>query len=941
MDLSIRYTVNVTSTKLAHVYLSSNNSPLGEVVKEYLVHSGLRVGSKESKQDDYRVFIQDLNCPGGDQVSGILDKINSLGDYSGKICFVVANSSQVNQNSLETTHSLIASYLGDNRHLDLRLIQAFDLYSIESEEPVSNFHQWLCSVTRDRKVVVSVRGENRYYPTAVSDLCDLIKKTLFITNTAGETFTAASEEMTDLEIAYLLKKSLEKGGQQLDIDLTGKNCQYAIGYFDLSIQTQALLNWLPKINLSDQIDKLVQKSLLDNRDSVSEESDPIPEDLPKLKRLETINLSGEKPNTKNKFKEILSKFGKIGTKMQQYALEEENVHQTEKRGAFKIFRVIIVAIVFILVLPLFSTIFALYFSTTNTYRSYQQIRSGNEPESRRLLDRAKWWSGIASSSFQTIAPFASFVTKDTVTSTNNFITILGHGQTVLDSILSSYSLGDQLYQGLIGKKNTDNRSLSSALKVNLVILSEKLSQIQLLIPQINLPFGYDVKIKSSDINQQINLLKSQISLGIPLLDILNKVSTDLSLQRYLLIVQDPNELRPSGGFITTFAVITFEQGRINDIKVDSSFSLDRLVEGKIEPPDIVRKLLGQDHWAFRDSNLNADFVLTAKQITWFYQRFQTGSLDGLVGLNLNFFKLLLGEIGQISLPDGQNIDKNNLNLLASNPLSSQGLDIVTALTQTLSQRLLKGEIKFVSFARAILKTISYNEINLWFNKPELEELSLASQLSGQIKPIECHPQLSLYDCHPDTIHLNESNFSVNKLNYYLKRSQNYLIEIKDNGEVAYTVIYDYSYPVPSPTDLGQVYKAYYQLYLPVTARNLGITLDGQVQAQNQLLQSVTSELVKTEFSTVQATNQPHRLVIKFTSGHILDMKKPLISQSFSILKQPGTMNDPLAIKIIYPSKLQPRIMTLPFRQSGAQELNLQIDVNSQENIGVLFKNLSL
>ena len=105
-----------------------------------------------------------------------------------------------------------------------------------------------------------------------------------------------------------------------------------------------------------------------------------------------------------------------------------------------------------------------------------------------------------------------------------------------------------------------------------------------MLGKIDLPFGYGEKLKAGDLGQQISLLKSQINLGLPLLDLAASVVADQKLQRYLFIIQDQNELRPTGGFITSYGIITLDQGKIVGLQVDSSFTLDRLIEGRIEPP---------------------------------------------------------------------------------------------------------------------------------------------------------------------------------------------------------------------------------------------------------------------------------------------------------------------------------------------------------------------
>lgn len=927
------------SASLATLYLWSNSAPLSVAVEKYLENLSLKVETKEKKETDYRVLLISLNQHENLNTL-VLDALDSLKDYAGKTCLVIAGNSQTDQQLPTQIPSLIDGHL-KNKLLNFRVILTFDLYDVASDQLLSDLQEWLCQAARAKKVTVSSSGKNLYYPTSISDLCHLITKSLFVTNTSGEFFTAAGEVITDLEIAYLIKKSLEKKDLTLDPDLKGKTSTNEDDINDLSIQTQALLNWQPKVALADQMDQLVDNCLARFIQTEEILSEPVSalaveKSIPTLHRLEpTKPVKNVSPG---RFRLMVNN---LKERLPRKKIVEEDLHQTEKRGLYKLLRLATSAVILLALIPFLTTAAALYAGTNATYQAYQHIRIGEEEKSRRLLNRAQGFTGLAQSSYQTIAPALSLVSPRQVEDTGNFISILGSGQAVLESVLDAYTLGNQLYQGLLGKQEVDHQAITAALRVNLVGLSEKLSQIQLLIGKIELPFGYGEKLKAGDLNQQINLLKSQINLSLPLLNLVAAITNNKELQRYLFIIQDQNELRPSGGFITSYGIVTLDQGKIVGWQVGSSLTLDRLIEGRIEPPSILKNLLGQTNWLFHDSNLDADFAHSANQVAWFYERFKSTKLDGVIGLNLNFLNFILDEIGALSLPDGQTVAPDNLNQLASNPTAGRGVDVVTAITQALSDKFLSGEIKFAALARSFLKTITYNETNLWFRDPRFISLGKEARLAGEIKPFDCHPQLSAFTCRPDTIYLNEANFSVSKINFYLKRKQIYLVEIKDGGEVDYTLTYDYSYPVPAPTNLSQTYKAYYQFYLPLGSPDLQITLDGKSLAAATLIQTPVAPLTKVEFSAAQAINQSHQLVIKFTSPFKLDLTKPQTAYALSYLKQPGTLNDQLVFRVIHPESLQPRTMTVPLKQVSATELVFEVSPTSSENLGLLFKNTSM
>jgi len=887
----------------ARIYLSGNNDNLNANLKKCLKNKNLEVLSKKNDATDYQLFVYDLRNENENLTTTILDELGKTPTTTAKTCLVLVAYSHQNENQVTQYYKTIQPYLID-RKTNLRLVLTRDLYH-HGTKTITSFEEYISDVKDARKISVTADGSRKHYPTSIADLCDLIIKSLFITNTGGKSFVGLTEEITDLELAYLIKKTLEKTENSLDIDLDEKTNNIAMADnqdpMAISIETQALLNWIPKTNFSDELATILSY----NRQKEGREK-------PELKKLNSF----------------------VETKPQ-------DLHQKEERGLVKIIIIGLASVVVLAAIPFAIFISSLYLSTINTYQAFKEIRNGEVVKSQEKLRQGRFFQGLAENTFQSIIPISRLIKKTDTDSTNNYLLVLGHGQTLIGSIVDTYSLGNQLYLGLLGKQAAEPKTLTAALRLNLLSISEKLSQIQLIYGEIKLPFGLDKNLRHTDINQSINLLKSQITTALPLLNIIERIATNQEIQRYLIIVQDPNELRPTGGFITTYGVLTLDQGKIIDFQIDSSLSLNRSIEGKIEPPAVVKQLLGQQSWNFHDSNLDADFKISGKQMAWFYQRFKSVNIEGVIGINTNLLRFILEQTGKVLLSDNQEVTPDNLSSLSSNLTASKGLDIITALTQTLGNKLVMGGIPFSHFSRALLKAVSLHETTVWFSSPQQQSLAQTGQISGEVVVQSCHPQLSVHNCRADTVYLNESNMSVNKLNYYLKRNQDIIAEITPTGEVNYTINYDYSYPVPAPTTQEGSYKVYYQLYIPTEGKNTTIILDSQELDPKTLVKSSQVGLTKIEFSALLSINQPHHLEIRFTSPNMLDLKKQLVPYTLAILKQPGTLNDTITVKVRYPGNLVVRNMTVPLKQTSANELVFQPSVVNQENLGIIFKNNAL
>ncbi len=108
--------------------------------------------------------------------------------------------------------------------------------------------------------------------------------------------------------------------------------------------------------------------------------------------------------------------------------------------------------------------------------------------------------------------------------------------------------------------------------------------------------------------EQVQLLDDSLTLLIPVLSVLPSVGGFEGPQHHLVFLQNDGELRPTGGFWGTYAVIRVENGEIADIVTDDIYTVDFPSEGLIvrTPPEPLRRYLGVDRWYLRDANWSPD-----------------------------------------------------------------------------------------------------------------------------------------------------------------------------------------------------------------------------------------------------------------------------------------------------------------------------------------------
>ncbi len=133
-------------------------------------------------------------------------------------------------------------------------------------------------------------------------------------------------------------------------------------------------------------------------------------------------------------------------------------------------------------------------------------------------------------------------------------------------------------------------------------------------------------------------------------------------RRYLLVFQNPAELRPTGGFMGSFAILDVKDGKILNLEVPpgGTYDLQGQLDQYVIPPTPL--LLTNKRWEFQDANWFPDFSASAQKILWFYRHSRNITADGVIAINASVLERLLAITGPI------NDSKRGLIISANNAL---------------------------------------------------------------------------------------------------------------------------------------------------------------------------------------------------------------------------------------------------------------------------------
>ncbi len=134
-------------------------------------------------------------------------------------------------------------------------------------------------------------------------------------------------------------------------------------------------------------------------------------------------------------------------------------------------------------------------------------------------------------------------------------------------------------------------------------------------------------------------------------DLWYKLFGSENTKRYVLVFQNPHELRATGGFWGSLAELTMRQGVVTRLNFPGGgpYDLAGISRAHVQPPLPLQYV--NPEWQIQDANWYFDFPSSAKQFMWFYGKSGGPTLDGVIALSADLLPEILKLTGPIDLPD--------------------------------------------------------------------------------------------------------------------------------------------------------------------------------------------------------------------------------------------------------------------------------------------------
>ncbi len=455
----------------------------------------------------------------------------------------------------------------------------------------------------------------------------------------------------------------------------------------------------------------------------------------------------------------------------------------------------------------------------------------------------------------------------------------------------------QLFKKILGTEVYDSWELSNSLSIKLGRVYEEIKELKditeaasekkvILSNKVLAKVSFDKAI--TIISQTRNLTER-----LPYL-----LGQDES-KTYLVLLENNMELRPTGGFIGSFGLVTFDGGRLSDLVINDVYSADGQLNGHVEPPEPIKKYLGEANWWLRDSNWDPDFTTSAKRAEWFLDKEISKKVDGVVSIDLYLIRSVLQTVGPIFLSD-YNLTINSENLYEKTqaevendffPGTHKKASFITSLSRSLLAEITKLEASSeLSVLKSFYESLDGRHLQLYLHD-ELSQKALSTlRWDGSVFVPNCG-----VDCYPDLFGVVEANVGVNKVNYFIDRNIKLDVSL-GLYKIDHTATLELTNSANKALGPSSRYKAYIRILVPTESSINSVVVKNADYSEELPFEIFTIKDHK-EVGVLVEVLGGNTKTIEFSWKTPIEEESKYNNYGLYIRKQAGTENGPISVTV--------------------------------------------
>lgn len=319
---------------------------------------------------------------------------------------------------------------------------------------------------------------------------------------------------------------------------------------------------------------------------------------------------------------------------------------------------------------------------------------------------------------------------------------------------------------------------------------------------------YPVKVGDREVRSRLSSLRETIeditTLFInarPLLENLPQLLGQPKIKRYLVLFQNDKELRPTGGFITAYALFKVEKGKLIVESSDDIYNLDEKNPTKISPPVQFINHLKVYQLHLRDTNCDPDFKDSMRRFEEIYNKIPgTTQVDGIIALDTHVLVEAMKILGPIPAYGTNFVVDNDprcdcpkviydLEEYAGRRVGyirEERKDIIGVLLYQIMQKALgvSPSQYWGRLFRMILSELEQKHVLIYLHDESSQRSLEALNFVGRMQEVSG----------VDYLHINDANLGGAKSNMFVKHYIKQEYEKADDGSIIKILTIDYKNP---------------------------------------------------------------------------------------------------------------------------------------------------
>lgn len=246
-----------------------------------------------------------------------------------------------------------------------------------------------------------------------------------------------------------------------------------------------------------------------------------------------------------------------------------------------------------------------------------------------------------------------------------------------------------------------------------------------------------------------------------------------SSRRYLVVLQNPFELRPTGGFIGLVCVVQLVEAKPSLERCQPSETYTAPAKAALPFP--YTRYLRLGGWYLRDANWSPDFPTTARTLQEFWTSNGQQPVDGVIAVDPYALVTLLKASGPLTLGDGTTIDADQIVAAILSRYYDGAIyrdkGQLAELLPALFQHLLTADLATLPQVAAALHTgIAERHLLIALNQPDLAAALTTQGWDGSLAPAT-----------NDTLRIVDADVGYGAVNAFVERLTDYQVALDRDG----------------------------------------------------------------------------------------------------------------------------------------------------------------